>query len=98
MKQMNIPEDARLPVDYEDEALSRAVRELRPVIYRDGQLLRCLLGPDLKEGISGSGRSQQEAIADWIKNLRERVARGNVDDEVAQYARDTLNTSVDDVW
>lgn len=95
---MRISEEATLPLNYEDQSLSRAVRELRPVIYRDGGSFRCLLGPDIEAGITGTGESPEAAIESWTQCLRQRLETVTINDEVAQYAKDVLNTSVNNVW
>lgn len=97
---MQISEEARVPFDYEREDVSRAVCELRPVVYREGSLFRCVLGPDLENSISGQGQTPDAAVEDWTNALQRRLrasASGEMD-EVTQYAKDVLNTSVNDVW
>ncbi|TCS89261.1 hypothetical protein EDD80_102455 [Anseongella ginsenosidimutans] len=97
MEQMSISEKARVPFDYEKKGLPRAVCELRPIIFREGDLFRCLLGPDLQKGISGEGATPEAAVEEWVSSLRQRL-QAHAEDEATQYARDVLNTSVNDVW
>jgi len=36
MEQMKIDESMRVPIDYNDKELALAIRELKPVVFRDG--------------------------------------------------------------
>lgn len=98
MKQMDIPQQMQVPVDFESQDLSRRIKELRPVVWREGTDFCCLLGPDPQEGIFGCGNTAEAAMNDWETHLRERIENASISDEVAQYAIDTLNISKDDVW
>ncbi len=95
---MDIPQQMQVSVDFESEGLSRGVKELRPVVWREGTDFCCLLGPDPQEGIFGCGNTAEAAMNDWETHLRERIEIAGASDEVAQYAIDTLQISKDDVW
>ncbi|HQW16216.1 MAG TPA: hypothetical protein PKY86_05340 [Niabella sp.] len=98
MKQMKIPAAMQIDIDFEQDDLSKAVKDLHPVLWHDGQGYCCLLGPDPQEGILGCGMTKEEALSDWEINLRERVQTAGADDEVGQYVIDTLKISKKDVW
>lgn len=98
MKQMDIPRNRIVEIDYESDHLSKPVKDLRPVVWKDEKGYCCLLGPDPQEGILGTGSSKEAALADWETRLRDRIRSAGTRDEVAQYVIDTLRISKDDVW
>ncbi|MCX2429879.1 hypothetical protein [Pedobacter sp. GR22-10] len=97
MEQMNIAEELKVTLNYEAKDLSRPVRELRPVLFKDGPGYSCLLGPDLDTGIIGSGNTPAKALQDWERSLYQRIDRPTEDDATAQYAKDQLSVSKNDV-
>jgi hypothetical protein len=98
MEQMKISSDKIVPIDFESEDLPSEIRELRPVVFKEEASYWCLLGPDPHQGIFGSGESPLDALSDWLENLRIRLKTLDEEDEVANYARDTLQTTNRDVW
>lgn len=98
MEQMNVDETMKVKIDFEHEDLPQDAKELQPLVFKEGDSYCCLLGPDRTEGILGWGDSPRAAIADWSVKLQERIKIRNEDDEVANFVRDTLNTSNEDVW
>lgn len=98
MKQMDIPGNRVIDVNYESGNFSKAVRDLRPVVWADERGYCCLLGPDPQEGIMGMGNTIEAALNDWEQQLKERVRTAGVSDDLAQYVIDTLLISKDDVW
>lgn len=98
MKQMDISRDRVIDIDYESASLSRAVKDLRPVVWADQKGYCCILGPDPQEGVVGSGSSVEAALADWEAQLKERMHQAGTQDELAQYVIDTLQISKNDVW
>lgn len=98
MKQMKIAEQLKVSINYEGKELSKAVKELQPVVFQDGNEFCCLLGPDMKAGIFGCGISPQEALKDWERNLKKRIDAVTEGDEVALYAIDVLKASNKKVW
>ncbi|WP_134089951.1 hypothetical protein [Olivibacter sp. XZL3] len=98
MEQMRIPQEMIVPFNYESQDLPRSVKELRPVIFQDGNDFCCVLGPDTRKGIFACGLSPQEALKNWQHNLDERIKNHPDDDEVAAYIIDALNASNKKVW
>ncbi|PST82725.1 hypothetical protein C7T94_08705 [Pedobacter yulinensis] len=98
MKQMNVPEDMKVTVDFQAAGISGKVRELQPLVFKDQDGYRCLLGPDLETGVVGSGETVDAAIADWTRNLDERLASGDRNDELGLYITEMLKMSNKDVW
>lgn len=98
MEQMNVDEIRKVKIDFEHEDLPQDAKELQPLVFKEGDSYCCLLGPDRTKGILGYGDSPRAAIADWSVKLQERIKIKNEDDEVANFVRDTLNTSNEDVW
>jgi len=93
MEQMKIASDKIVPIDFESEELPIEIRKLRPVVYKEETSYWCLLGPDPHRGIFGNGESPLDALGDWLENLRLRLKNVDKDDEVANYARESLRKS-----
>ena len=71
-------------VNYDSPELPEGVRKLHPVLYKDGGSFCCLLGPDPTEGIFGCGATQEEAIADWERHMKNRAIDHPYGDKVAE--------------
>lgn len=99
MRQMRIDPALRVPIDLRGASIPESVRQLDPVLFRDGSSYICLLGPDPQSGVYGSGRSPQEALSEWDKELRERLQLPeNPQDDVLSYVRDSLESGEMHVW
>jgi len=98
MQQLNVPEENKLPIDYEDGSLPASVRRFRPLLYQEGDLICAILGPDTQTGIYGCGADIAEALKKWDAQLQDRIKYHKGDDEVARYIIDTMNASVEKVW
>lgn len=98
MQQFNVPEETKLPIDYEDKSLPASIRRFRPLLYQEGDMIHAVLGPDPQTGISGCGASIEEALKEWDTQLQDRIKYHKGDDEVARYIIDTMNASVKKVW
>ncbi|HJS53317.1 MAG TPA: hypothetical protein VJ765_02200 [Chitinophagaceae bacterium] len=97
MKQFTVPEEMKIEIDYAEEALPNSVKLFQPLLYRDGNSYCCVLGPDPATGVFGSGDTPIAALKDWDTNLKGYETKGE-DDEVAEYIKETLKTSPEDVW
>lgn len=97
MKQMDADLSVKIEVDYNDTDLPRTVKELKPVLWIDGDSYRCVLGPDLQSGVSGQGNTPVKALLDWDDHLRLRMKNIDPNDEVAQFAVDALKASEYDI-
>lgn len=98
MEQMKDDEHRQVPINYEANEFSMEVRELRPVVFRDGESYCCLLGADPQSGVFRCGDTARQAIEDWEQHLQERMESNPKDDELVQYVKDTLNASNKKVW
>ncbi len=98
MKQMAIDESALVAVDYDAPELSAAIRQFKPALYKNEELFCCILGPDEEEGIFACGATEDEALKNWDSAFKDRLKSKGENDEVAQYIKDTLATSPNDVW
>ncbi len=85
-------------IDLTTDETPRTIKVLRPVVFLEGEEFGCLLGPDKDRGIYGSGKSAEAALADWNMNLASRIENPAEDDEVAQFAIDSLSITKNDVW
>jgi len=98
MEQINIPQSCQVLLDFEAENISSVVRELRPTIFMEDGGYRCVLGPNLQQGIVGNGETPAAALAEWERQLKARIETLSDDDEVAYYAAELLNASNRKVW
>jgi hypothetical protein len=87
MKQLEVPEEMKADVDISGPDIPASVKQLRPVVFREGNAYCCLLGPDPQAGVFGCGSSAKEALQDWDRNLQALKKSGNETDEVLQYIR-----------
>lgn len=98
MKQMIIDQAAIVNIDFTKPEVDRTLKTLQPVVFRDGARYCCHLGPDMEQGILGRGDTPDAAIAAWKDQLKKRVQTASEEDELATFARDSLNFSKNDVW
>lgn len=94
MEQFNVQEDRKVAVDFSDPALPRAAKTFRPLLFMEGETFCCVLGPDLHSGVVGRGETIDQAIAEWDKNLQDRIRHHSEEDELARYISETLRASV----
>jgi len=94
MEQMNVPEDWKVAVNYDDPQLPKSVRTFRPMVYCEGENFCVLLGPDPQEGVYGCGATVEEALNDWDVQLKDRIQYHKEEDEVATFIEDSLKADV----
>jgi hypothetical protein len=92
MEQMKVDEKAVIHVNYQDENLSAAVQQFQPVLYKDGNAVCALLGPDPQSGIFGRGVSVETALKDWDSNFNTEIDNPREGNETTRYILDNLNT------
>ena len=95
---MIIDQEALVDMDFTAADVDRILKTLQPVVFKDGEQYCCHLGPDMENGIMGTGSSPEAAIEDWKAALKQRVQNGAEDDELANFVKDSLNSSKNDVW
>jgi len=98
MKQLNVPEEQKIDIDFEDEKLPSSVRTFRPLVFKAGEAIHVLLGPDTTEGVYATADTVATALAAWDRELQELVKAEGVESEVRTYVLDTLNASPKKVW
>ena len=98
MKQLNVPEEMKVSIDFTKSDIPESVKAFRPLLFHDGNAYCCVLGPDPQAGVFGCGDTPEQALEDWDVHLKERQLSKDQNDEVARYIKDTLNTSKDKVW
>lgn len=97
MEQMKIDQQAIVPVDFENEGLSRNLKLFRPAVFKDGDSYCALLGPDPTTGIFGCGSSAEAAMLDWDNHLNDFVRSHDPDDPLAEYVLATLTASPNNI-
>ncbi len=98
MKQLNVPDEMKVDIDFSDKQLPESAKILTPLVFRDGDSYCAVLGPDPQEGVFGCGKTPIEALKDWDKNLKAKKETKDPNDEVAFYINETLKPSKDQVW
>ncbi len=82
---MKVPDELVVKVEYTGAAVA-----LQPTVFVEGDSYCCLLGPDPETGVFGCGDTPDEALKDWDKNLRKRLASAQPGDEIAKYVKDVI--------
>ncbi|MBN9383170.1 MAG: hypothetical protein J0H74_20610 [Chitinophagaceae bacterium] len=72
---MKVDKNAIIRIDYDADDLPPAAKEYKPVLFREGNLICCLLGSDPRSGIFGCGATLSEAIKDWDADLKRHMAK-----------------------
>jgi len=98
MKQLEVPEEMKIDVDFSNKKLPESARLFTPLLFKDGDAYCCVLGPDPQEGVFGCGKTPIEALKDWSKNLEKKKKVVDPDDEVAFYINETLKRHKEHVW
>jgi hypothetical protein len=98
MEQMIFDQDLIVDIDFTAADVEKTLKTLQPVVFRDNERFCCHLGPDLENGIIGHGDSPETAISDWKEQLKLRIADAPEEDELANFVKDSLNFSKNDVW
>jgi len=57
-----------IEIDYNAPGIPDGVKDLQPLVYKDGDLICVMSGETPEEDIFGSGRTQEEALQDFQKN------------------------------
>ncbi len=77
-------------VNFEDPELPDNVRELRPLVWHDGNNYCAVLGPDQQTGVFACGNTVEKALEDWNWKVQERMIKPKAGDEVADFIRGVL--------
>ena len=85
MKQLDVPSDMKIKIDFADNNLPESVRKFQPLLFKDGDSYCCVLGPDPQEGVFGCGKTPLAALKDWDKSLKQRMKLNDKNDEVALF-------------
>jgi len=67
---MIVDKNAIIRIDYDADDLPATAKEYKPVLFREGNLICCMLGSDPRSGIFGCGSTLAEAIKDWDADLK----------------------------
>jgi hypothetical protein len=82
MKQMHPPAESIVQVE-----LTGPAKLLKPIVFREGEMYCCLLGPNPQTGVMGCGDTADESVRDWDDRLKEHLSNAGEDDEVVEYVR-----------
>lgn len=67
---MKVDQNAIIRIDYDADDLPATAKAYKPVLFREGNLICCLLGNDPRDGIFGCGSTLSEAIKDWDADFK----------------------------
>ncbi|AEW01086.1 hypothetical protein A4D02_14080 [Niastella koreensis] len=87
---MDLPAEMKVPIESSDD-LAVSVKNLHPLLFKDGDSYCCELGPNPAEGVFGCGKTVRDALVDWDMNLQERIKNADENDEAAAFARQYMN-------
>jgi hypothetical protein len=65
-------------ISFDIDEVPDSVKALKPVIYSDADMFLCQLGTNLFEGITGHGRTPQEAMAKFDKEFQRWLDEGKI--------------------
>jgi hypothetical protein len=91
MKQLNVPDEMKVDIDFTDNHVPDSVKTFQPVLFKDGNAYCCVLGPDPQQGVFGCGETPLAALKDWDKNFQQRKEVNDKDDEVSLYIHRVMN-------
>jgi hypothetical protein len=97
MRQMNVPEEMKVKIDFSAPGIPSSVKMFRPLVFHDGDAFCCVLGPDPQLGVFGCGETLEKALTDWDGHLKEQISQDRESD-VSKYIVDTLEASPEKVW
>jgi hypothetical protein len=98
MEQMNVDESMKVDIDFSNPELPPSVKKLEPLVFKEGGMYCCLLGPDPQEGVFGCGETPKLALADWDEHLAIHLATTTEENEVTAYVKDVLKADDTEVW
>ena len=93
MKQLSVPDEMKVDIDYSNNEVPESVKTFQPLLFKDGNSYCCVLGPDPQQGIFGCGDTPIHALKDWDKHLKEYEPKDE-NDEVALYIQRIVNPDV----
>ncbi len=95
MKQLNVPDEVKVNIDFTDDNIPDSVKTFQPVLFKDGNTFCCVLGPDERDGVYGCGETPLAALKDWDKKLQQRKKVNDKNDEVSLYIHRVMNPDDD---
>jgi len=84
MENSNNDDLEMVTVDYEGTGMPESVKEFQPRVYKEGDTICCLFGPDPQAGIFGCGPTTEAALQDWDRHLHDRLTHHAQSDDFAE--------------
>lgn len=88
---MNVAEDQKVNFIYDAPHVPEIAKALRPLVYKEGGTFHCVLGPDTKTGVYGTGNTAEEAVIKWADELDKGATICELDKETGHYIREKLS-------
>ena len=95
MKQLEVPSEMKVDIDFDDKKVPESARTFQPVLFKDGDSYCCVLGPDPQQGVFGCGKTPIAALKDWDKSLKQRMKANDKNDEVSLFIHRVTNPDDD---
>jgi hypothetical protein len=92
MKQMHPPTTSIV-----DIPLTGVAEVLHPIVFKEGNMFCCLLGPNPQTGVMGCGDTAELALADWNEQLKEHLSTADEDDEVVAFVKELVTPPLSDL-
>ncbi|HKO82006.1 MAG TPA: hypothetical protein VJU78_16480 [Chitinophagaceae bacterium] len=78
MEEINVTNEMKVEINYSYEYLPTSVKNLHPLLFRNGKSYRCALGPDQQLSIVGYGETPEAALYTWDKQWQEQNLKVSV--------------------
>ena len=97
MQQLDVPDEMKVSVDYGDMQIPVSAKKIKPLVYKDGDSICVVLGPDPQEGIFGCGSNTNAALKDWDTHLKDYLKSYKEDDEITRYIIEKIPGGLDEI-
>ena len=85
MWKIELKPELLISVNYEDIRLPLSVRAFNPILFKEGDMVYCLLGPPSSQGIYGYGPTAEDALYSWDKEFQKRIRARDKKDTTARF-------------
>ena len=85
MRQMNATGLPVIAIDLDAPDVPESVRDFHPILFKDGNEFRCILGPDAETGVLGRGQTAAEAMADFDQKVLKLKKNPVTGDDVSDF-------------
>ena len=76
-----------ISIDYDADTTPLSVRQTHPLVFKDGNAVCCVLGPDPQRGIFGCGDTVTAALSDFDVHFQQVLEHPIQGDPVSEFIR-----------